>query len=129
MAVTNDRQVILVPQYRPGPEVVLYELPGGAVEPTESPLEAARRELLEETGYTGDFFYAGQYYTDAYHDGIRSIFVAKNCHKVTEQTLDKGEHIEEVFLTPLEEFRANIRSLPMSDTAGAYLALDLLGEL
>lgn len=117
-----------MPQYRPGPEIILYELPGGGVESNETPIETAQRELLEETGYVGDFSYAGHYYIDAYNQQIRSIFVAKNCCKMAEQKLDENEHID-ILLQPLSDFRSKLPSLPMSDIAGAYLALDFLGIL
>jgi ADP-ribose pyrophosphatase len=128
LAITADDQVILVQQYRPGPEIMFYELPGGGVDSNEMPIEAARRELIEETGYTGDLLYVWQYYIDAYNEQVRSIFVAQNCCKISAQKLDENEHIG-ILLQPLSEFRKNLRSLPMSDTAWAYLALDFLGKL
>jgi ADP-ribose pyrophosphatase len=51
LAVTYDNQILLVRQYRPVVEDYTLELPSGHVEGGESPAEAARRELLEETGY------------------------------------------------------------------------------
>ncbi|MDA9409889.1 hypothetical protein XH80_25035 [Bradyrhizobium sp. CCBAU 45384] len=51
LAVTPDSRVLLVRQYRPAIERFSLELPAGIVDPDEDPLENARRELLEETGY------------------------------------------------------------------------------
>ena len=54
--LTDDGQVVMVRQYRHGRREMTLEIPGGMVDPDDpSPLEAARRELLEETGY-----FAGQ---------------------------------------------------------------------
>jgi 8-oxo-dGTP pyrophosphatase MutT (NUDIX family) len=53
LALTTDRRVVLVRQYRHGIRAVHFELPGGVAEPGEEPLAAAQRELLEETGYGG----------------------------------------------------------------------------
>lgn len=52
--ITADNRVVMVEQFRHGAGEVTLEIPGGALDPGESPLEAAARELLEETGYTGD---------------------------------------------------------------------------
>src|SRR5438477_12047388 len=59
LALTGTNQVVLAKQYRPGPEIVLLELPGGGADEDEEPLEAARREVLEETGYDGASQFVG----------------------------------------------------------------------
>src|SRR5260370_38240610 len=53
LALTTRDTVLLVQQFRPGPEAILLELPGGGVNPSEDPAEAAARELMEETAYRG----------------------------------------------------------------------------
>lgn len=50
-AITEDGKMVMVKQYRRGVERVNYELAAGVIDPGETPLEAAKRELLEETGY------------------------------------------------------------------------------
>src|SRR5262249_18088057 len=54
VALTAEGHLLLVRQYRPAVEQVTLELPCGHVEPGETPEEAARKELLEETGYVAD---------------------------------------------------------------------------
>jgi 8-oxo-dGTP pyrophosphatase MutT (NUDIX family) len=54
IAVTPDRRVVLVWQYRFGTEELSLEIPGGVIEPGEEPIAAAVRELREETGYEAE---------------------------------------------------------------------------
>jgi len=51
MAVDEKKRVLLVRQYRLPAEKQLWELPAGRLDPGEKPLQAAKRELIEETGY------------------------------------------------------------------------------
>ena len=54
MAVDHRRRILLVRQYRLPAQAYLWELPAGKVDPGEKPLEAAKRELVEETGYRAE---------------------------------------------------------------------------
>lgn len=54
--IMDDGRVILLKQFRPVLEQYIYELPAGTLEPGESPLECARREIMEETGYRAEDF-------------------------------------------------------------------------
>lgn len=54
LAITPEKDVVMVRQFRPGTEEITLELPAGVVDPGESPIDAAKRELLEETGMQSD---------------------------------------------------------------------------
>lgn len=53
IAITKDGNFIIEDQYRHGIGETHYEVPAGCVDPGETPLQAAKRELSEETGYEG----------------------------------------------------------------------------
>jgi ADP-ribose pyrophosphatase len=128
LALTPQHDVVLVREFRPGPEAVLLELPGGVVEPGEAPIDAARGELLEETGYTGDLVEVGTVLKDAYATNTKHVFAATGCRKVTEP---EEPQLTEPVLMPLAEFRSHLQSGRLTDADAAYLALDhlaLLGE-
>ena len=125
LALTKEKNVILVKQFRPGMEKVLLEMPGGAVDGGEEPLEAIKRELLEETGYTGDFQLAGTSYDCAYSTMFRYNFVATNCLKVANQNLDETEFAEVIEMS-LADFRNHLQSGELTDVESGYLGLDYL---
>jgi len=129
LALTEDNKIITMPQYRPGPNTILRELPGGRVEDGEEPRVAAVRELLEETGYAGDVDeWIGTWQSDAYTQASRAIVIVRNCKKVAEPQLDSTE-FGEMELVEVADFVAQARKGLLTDTAGALLALDHLNLL
>jgi ADP-ribose diphosphatase len=128
LALRDDGQVVLVREFRPGPEESLLELPGGEVEDGEEPREAARRELLEETGYEGELVDAGTMFDCAYSTRVRHVFVAHGCRRVADPTPEDGE-APEVELLSLDAFREHLRGGRLTDVGPGYLALDRLGRL
>ncbi|MBI5866343.1 MAG: NUDIX hydrolase [Planctomycetes bacterium] len=56
LPVADDGRIILISNYRVAAEAELLELPAGTIDPPESPLTCARRELAEETGYRAERF-------------------------------------------------------------------------
>ena len=103
VALTPDGEVVLVRQYRHGVEDVLWEFPGGVVEEEETPINGAKRELLEETGYSAStWIEIGQIYPNpAFQTNTLHCFLALDAAKVGRQSLDAGEDIE-VDLLPLD---------------------------
>lgn len=125
LALTKDNEVILAKQFRPGPNDVLLELPGGGKEKGETPEQAGERELLEETGYKGNIKLITQVYECAYSTINRYCLIATECEKVSKQNLEKNEFIE-VVLMSLDKFRNLLKSGKMTDIEVGYLGLDYL---
>jgi len=128
LALTKDQKIILVKQYRPGPEGILLELPGGYVDPDEKPEVTMERELLEETGYKGKVQLVTICLDDAYSTMNRYCFVATNCEKKGEPKTGEHEFVE-IELLPLDDFRKLLRCGKMTDVEVGYLGLDFLNLL
>ena len=122
-ALTPTREVVLAKQFRPGPEQMLLELHGGWVEDHEHPDQIIRQELLEETGYVGDFQFVGMNYHCAYSNAVRHNYVATECRPV--QAPAPREYIEVVTM-PLREFRVYLRSGRLTNVDCAYMGLEFL---
>ena len=95
LALDEQDQVVAVEEYRHGAGIVAIGLVGGAVDGGESPMDAAQRELREETGYiAAEMIDLGATWANAGNHTNRSHhFLARGCRKVAEQSLDEGESI------------------------------------
>ena len=102
LAITEDGNVVLVKQYRHGIQQTILEVPGGCVDDTDKDYEAAaRRELLEETGYEFDTMdYLGKISPNpSTNDNWMHMFLARGGRKVQELSLDHNEDIEVVIVS------------------------------
>jgi 8-oxo-dGTP pyrophosphatase MutT (NUDIX family) len=108
--VTPAQEVVLIRQYRHGTREVTLEIPGGIVEKGNSPQEAARRELREETGYeAGEMVGLGYVHPNpAFLDNRCYTFLAQGARRTGPQTQDEKEDIE-VLLKPLADIPRLIR--------------------
>ncbi len=91
--VTSEGQIILTEEDQPG-KTHFLSIAGGRVEEGEEIEEAARRELLEETGFTcKELILWDVYQPLSKIDWTIYTFIAKNCTKIKEPELDAGEKI------------------------------------
>ncbi|MGE0549356.1 MAG: NUDIX hydrolase [Kofleriaceae bacterium] len=111
IAMTADHRVVLVSQYRPGNNTVCLEIPGGMIDPGESPTAAAMRELLEETGYSGGVIYelGSVAPNPAIQNNRLYTVLALGVSKTTEPTPDGGECLD-ITTAPLAEVQAKLRT-------------------
>lgn len=103
IVVVGDK-ILVQQQEQPDSAQPFVSLPGGRVDDGEEPLEAAKRELLEETGYTCDEWTLWKEDDPVGKmDWTIYTFVARHCRKQQEPHLDSGEKISNRLVT-FEEF-------------------------
>ena len=96
IAITKDDRMVMIRQYRHGLRRTSYELVAGVIEDGENPMDAAKRELLEESGYAG-----GQWQefmqlcaNPSTTNNISHTYLAVGVEKVANQKLDETEDVE-----------------------------------
>jgi ADP-ribose pyrophosphatase len=106
MAVDEKKRILLVRQYRLPAEKYLWELPAGKLDPGEKPLQAAKRELIEETGYRARKWtkLASFFVSPGYVQERMTIFLAED--------LTAGE------ATPMDDERIETRWFTKKEVAG-----------
>ena len=104
VGISADDEILLIKQYRHGIRSVTFEIPGGMVDPGESPLDAARRELLEETGFgSSDWVLIGHVHPNpAIQDNMCFTYLARNVEQIAKPRTEGTEDIAS-FLIPTSE--------------------------
>ncbi len=113
IAIDRDGRFVMVEQYRHGLQEVFTELVAGVAEEGEAPLEAAQRELLEETGYAGGTWRLNTVLSanPGSQNNLSYSFIATGVERVAEQHLDETEDVAVRLLS-----RDEVLQLLRSDT-------------
>ena len=126
VALFDDGRVLLERQYRYPQGREFIEIPAGKLEPGEPHLETAKRELLEETGYSAaQWAHLGVVHTAiAYTDEAIDLYLAKGLSAGAAQ-LDVGEFLE-ILVVPFADALAMVRDGRITDvkTVAALLWVD-----
>jgi len=131
-ALTPSHDVVLVRQYKHGIGQYVVELPAGAIDEGEAPLDCATRELTEETGYAGDppELVASYLGDPTNSNSIFHLYLVRNAAERGSQSLDISEDIT-VETVPLEALRTKIHDGTIrtgSHIASIYTVLDYLAK-
>jgi len=102
--VTRDKKIVLVKQFRFGIRELSWEFPGGIIDAGETEVHAAAREIVEETGFTGDLpIYLGDAASNpAIFNNHCHFVLIENCMKTSDTNFDANEEIETRLAEPAE---------------------------
>lgn len=106
IALTPEKNAVLIEQFRHGTDESVTELPSGMIDREEAPEAAARRELLEETGYVSDewVLLGSSRPNPALQSNTIYHYLALGCHRTGETAFDDHENIR-TLIVPLDEAR------------------------
>jgi ADP-ribose pyrophosphatase len=134
LAITEDKKVIMVRQYRHAIDDVCLEIPGGCVDEEDKNFQGAiARELLEETGYSfKEYNYLGKISPNpSTNNNWMHMFLATGAEKTHEQKLDHNENIEVELYTidELKNFIKENKIIQAMHVTCIMYGLEKLGEL
>ena len=124
-AITTNGEILLKKEYRYACGMEVIECPAGMFNPDEKdPLAVAKRELLEETGYSSDSweYLGGTWESTSKLTNTMHLFLAKDCVKVSRQHLDQNEHLE-VVKVPLQDAVTMVMNGSINANSSVHLIL------
>lgn len=132
--MTMQGEFVMVRQFRPNIDEYTLEFPAGGLLKSEEPLEAAKREFLEETSLTADFIYLGDFKLMMNRTTIKEyIFFGINPKTVKQSIIEKGIEVHLVNRDDLKRFSVlgeykQLAGLGIIQLASNHLELDIMSE-
>jgi ADP-ribose pyrophosphatase len=128
--ITEGDEVVLVRQYRAAIDRIELGLPAGLVEEGEEPEKAARRELIEETGYSGSEWESlgAVASSPSLKDNWAHLYLARGVERLGSPQPDEYERVE-VLLVPVGELLQKIASSEIVSSSGVAAILLALNKL
>ncbi|GAE25447.1 ADP-ribose pyrophosphatase [Halalkalibacter wakoensis JCM 9140] len=125
LPITNEGKIILVRQYRKALGKTIVEIPAGKLEKGEDPLDSARRELEEETGYkTSKLDFLLSFYTSpGFADELIHLYITDKLEK-GKTNMDDDEFLD-ILEVSLEEAEQMVKDQTIHDAKTAYAILYL----
>ena len=126
--VLKTGEILLQKNYKHGSEKVVTEFCAGMIDSGETPEQAAARELLEETGHTSESLTKlGEVFGNPTGSSMKyHFFLAENCEKSGNQSLDEAEQIEVFSVKNLDEARKLLTDSETQTSAATLACLTLL---
>lgn len=122
IALTGDKKIIMVEQYRKALERSLVEIPAGKLEPGEAPEYTAMRELEEETGYSADKLEKVISFSTSpgFADEVVHVFFASGLHRAVNGAVTDDDEFVELLEVTVEEAQGLIENERIYDAKTAY---------
>lgn len=125
LAITAEKKIIMVEQYRKALERSIIEVPAGKLEKGETPETTAMRELEEETGYTADSLQLIQSFSTSpgFADEVVHLFFAEGLRKSESGAVTDDDEFVELMEVTVEEAEQMMRDNRIYDAKTAFAVL------
>ena len=133
-AMTMKGEFVMVKQFRPNIDEYSLEFPAGGLLKNEKPIEAAKREFLEETSFSLDFIYLGDFRLMMNRTNIKEhIFFGLNPKNINQSVPEKGIEVHLVKRQDLSGLSISggykqLAGLGIIQLASSYLGLNIISE-
>jgi ADP-ribose pyrophosphatase len=125
IAITEEKKLVVVEQYRKALDRSIIEIPAGKIEPNEEPEKTAIRELEEETGYGAKrFSYLQSFATSpGFADEVIHLYLAQDLYKISDPAKGDDDEFLNLLEITIDEAEAMMHSKEIFDAKTAYAVL------